>query len=87
MKKLVLCASLLTFTTAVYAAKDCGELKDEIEAKIQANGVPAYTLEIVDDDAATDKKIVGTCGGGTKKIVYQRGRVTEEDITIIEVEE
>jgi len=27
----------------------------------------------VDKDAAEDGKVVGTCDGGTKKIVYKRG--------------
>jgi hypothetical protein len=38
--------------------------------------VPAYTLEIVpNEDAEKDKdaKVVGSCDGGTKKIVYKRG--------------
>lgn len=58
---------------SAFAAKPCEELKAEIDAKIKANGVPAYTLEIVDKGSVTDKKVVGTCDGGTKEIVYQRG--------------
>jgi hypothetical protein len=53
--------------------KDCNELKGEIEAKIKANGVEKFTLDIVDADAQVDGKVVGTCDGGTKKIVYKRG--------------
>ncbi|HLQ00678.1 MAG TPA: DUF1161 domain-containing protein [Burkholderiales bacterium] len=53
--------------------KDCGELKTEIEAKITANGVKVFTLTVADKDAAEDGKVVGTCDGGTKKIVYKRG--------------
>ena len=68
-------ASLLVLTTApaLAQAKDCEELKAQIEAKIKANGVTAYTLAIVDKDAPDDGKVVGTCGGGTKKILYKRG--------------
>jgi hypothetical protein len=54
-------------------SKDCGELKGEIEAKIKKNGVEKFTLDIVEKDAQADGKIVGTCDGGTKKIVYKRG--------------
>jgi hypothetical protein len=54
--------------------KDCEELKMEIAAKMDAKGVKNYTLTIV---AGTDVKqgdnIVGSCDGGTKKIVYTRG--------------
>lgn len=68
-------ASLLALTTgfAQAQAKDCEELKAEIEAKVKANGVTDYTLTIVDKDAPDDGKVVGTCGGGTKKILYKRG--------------
>jgi hypothetical protein len=55
--------------------KDCGELKSEIEAKIKNNGVKVFTLTVVDKDAAEDGKVVGTCDGGTNKIVYKRGAV------------
>ena len=55
-------------------AKDCEELKAEIDAKVRANGASAFTLAIVDKDAPeNDGKVVGTCGGGTKKIIYHRG--------------
>jgi hypothetical protein len=53
--------------------KDCNELKGEIETKIKNNGVDKFTLDIVDKDAQAEGKIVGTCDGGTKKIVYKRG--------------
>ena len=54
-------------------SKDCGELKGEIEAKIKKSGVEKFTLDVVEKDAQADGKIVGTCDGGTKKIVYKRG--------------
>ena len=53
--------------------KDCNDLKGEIEAKIKNNGVEKFTLDIVDKDAQAEGKVVGTCDGGTKKIVYKRG--------------
>lgn len=53
--------------------KPCEELKAEIEAKISSNGVEKFTLTIVDKDAPEDGKVVGTCEGGTKKILYKRG--------------
>jgi hypothetical protein len=61
---------------ALAQRKDCEELKAEIDAKIKANGVPAYTLDIVTNEEAekqTDKQVVGSCDGGTKKILYKRG--------------
>jgi hypothetical protein len=54
-------------------SKTCDELKGEIDAKIKKNGVEKFTLEIVDKDAQAEGKVVGTCGGGAKKIVYRKG--------------
>jgi hypothetical protein len=53
--------------------KECSELKGEIEAKIKKNGVEKFTLDIVEKDAQAEGKVVGTCDGGSKKIVYKRG--------------
>ena len=53
--------------------KPCEELKTEIDAKIKKNGVSKFTLDIVDANAQADGKVVGTCDGGAKKIVYKKG--------------
>ena len=53
--------------------KACDELKAEIDAKIKKNGVAKFTLDIVDANAQADGKVVGTCDGGAKKIVYKKG--------------
>ncbi len=57
------------------AGKTCEDLKADIAKKIEANGVKTYTLEIVaaDKAAETEGKVVGSCEGGAKKIVYNRG--------------
>jgi outer membrane lipoprotein-sorting protein len=60
------------------AAKPCEELKTEIAAKLDAKGVKSYTLEIVDKDKDAEGKVVGTCEGGTKKIMYKRGAAPTE---------
>ncbi|UVK83179.1 DUF1161 domain-containing protein [Pseudomonas sichuanensis] len=58
---------------ALAAVKPCEELKAEIEAKIQARGVTSYTLEIVPNSEVHDQSmVVGSCEGGTKKIIYQK---------------
>lgn len=60
-------------TSALGAPKPCDELKAEIEAKIQANNVSAYTLEVVTKDEVHDENmVVGSCENGTKKIIYQK---------------
>ena len=63
----------LVAAPALAQVKDCDELKTEIDTKITNNGVPMFTTTIVDMDAPEDGKVVGTCGGRTKKIVYKRG--------------
>ncbi|RMN22458.1 hypothetical protein ALQ64_03248 [Pseudomonas cannabina] len=74
MKKFLLAVGLLSIAgTALAAGKPCDELKSELDAKLQAKGVTSYTLEVVEKGSAAGKQVVGTCEGGTKEIVYQRG--------------
>ncbi|RMT97661.1 hypothetical protein ALP39_03695 [Pseudomonas marginalis pv. marginalis] len=74
MKKFLLAVGLLSMAgTALAAGKPCDELKSEIAAKIDAKGASGYSLEVVDKGASTDAKVVGSCEGGTKEIVYKRG--------------
>ncbi len=75
MKRLLPIAGLLVALTSAYGqmAKPCEDLKTEIAKKLDAKGVKSYTLEIMaKDDKEGDGKVVGTCEGGTKKIVYTR---------------
>jgi Protein of unknown function (DUF1161) len=72
MRKLIAVAVLLMLATPAFAAKPCDELKSEIDAKLKAKGVENYTLEIVANDEVKDQTVVGSCDGGTKKIVYKR---------------
>lgn len=75
MKSLITVASLLlVMTVCANAAKPCEELKDEIAKKMDAKGVKSYSLDIVPTDQVKDGegKVVGSCDGGTKKIVYTR---------------
>ena len=73
MKALALMALLMLASSPALAKKDCNELKSEIEGKIKAKGVKSFTLEVVAGDAKGDGKVVGTCDGGAKKIVYKKG--------------
>jgi hypothetical protein len=68
---LIVAAIAMPFASAL-AAKPCEELKSEIAAKLDAKGVKDYSLEIVANDQAGDKKVVGSCDGGEKKIVYSK---------------
>lgn len=65
-------AALVLASTSFAQTKDCEELRMEIAAKLDAKGVKNYTLEIVAAESVKDEKVVGTCAGGTKRIVYKR---------------
>lgn len=73
MKSLILAIGLSLVATSAFAQKDCEEMKSELAAKLQAKGVKNFTLTIVPNDQVKDEKVVGSCGGGTKKITYKRG--------------
>ena len=74
MKRIAATLILSALASSVLAApKPCEELKAEIEAKIQAQNVSSYTLEIVSNEEAHDQNmVVGSCESGTKKIIYQK---------------
>jgi hypothetical protein len=66
--------SILVFSASAAFAqkKDCEELKREIAAKLDEKGVKNYTLDIMPAESVKDEKVVGSCDGGTKRIVYKR---------------
>jgi hypothetical protein len=55
-----------------YAKKPCAELKAEIDAKLRAKGVKDFALEVIPVAKLKEELVVGSCDGGTKKIVYKR---------------
>jgi hypothetical protein len=73
--KFVAVIAVLCFSTALGYAEGplpCETLKAEIVKKLDANGSKGYTLEIVAKDKDAEGKVVGSCEGGTKKIVYSK---------------
>ena len=67
-----------TTQTGTMARKPCEDLKAEIAKKLDAKGVVGYTLDAVDKGKeSADAKIVGSCDGGTKSIVYSRTASSE----------
>ena len=67
--------ALLFFAAALACAqgpKSCEVLKSDIAKKLDAKNVKAYTLEIVAKDKDAEGKVVGSCEGGAKKIVYSK---------------
>ncbi len=74
MKLSILIPVLALAATPAFAGKSCEDLKTEIAAKIEKKGVKHYTLEAVKKGEEGDRRVVGTCEGGKKILVYQRGK-------------
>jgi hypothetical protein len=72
MKRTFLFTLIAIASTQVFASKPCEELKGEIATKIEAKGTKAYSLEVVATAEVGNQKVVGSCEGGTKKIVYSK---------------
>jgi hypothetical protein len=56
------------------AGTPCDEVKAKIEAKLEKKGVKNYTLDVVDAKDTKEGRVVGTCDGNTKKIIYNRNK-------------
>lgn len=65
-------AIFLSLGSVSAAVKPCAELKAEIAAKLDSNGVKGYELSIADKNDKAAGKAVGTCEDGRKKIIYSR---------------
>lgn len=65
-------AAMLCFAASAARATPCDEVKSQVEAKIKGHGVKAYTLDVVAAAEVKDQKVVGSCEGGKKKLVYRR---------------
>lgn len=76
--KIVMMTAALALAASMAAApasakSSCDEVTAQIEAKIKAKGVKDFTLTTVPTDEKSDLRVVGTCDGGAKKILYKRG--------------
>lgn len=84
MRKIALLLSLMAFP-ALAETLSCDTLLKRVDAKLQTKGVPSYTLELVTAESekngsisvsavstakAIKGKEVGTCEGGTKRLIY-----------------
>ncbi|OOG65394.1 hypothetical protein B0E46_03330 [Rhodanobacter sp. B04] len=73
MNKRLGIAAILLLALPMMAHASCDDVKSSIDAKIKANGVSGYTLDVVPaDQADAGGKVVGQCAGNMK-IVYTRG--------------
>jgi hypothetical protein len=72
MKQWIVIAAAALAAPAAFAGKPCEELKAEITQKLEAKGVKNYTLDVVETDKVGEQKVVGSCEGGKKKLVYAK---------------
>jgi hypothetical protein len=56
-----------------WATGICEPLREQIEMQIAATGASGFAVVVVDAKATVEGKVVGTCAGGTRKLVYVRG--------------
>jgi Protein of unknown function (DUF1161) len=80
MRTRICIAALTLISLPLLAHASCDDVKSSIDAKIKANGVSNYTLDVVAADQAdkSSGKVVGQCEGN-KAIVYSRGQATASD--------
>lgn len=74
MKPILFALALALAATPALARRSCDDVKAEIAAKLEKKGVKAYTLEAVKKGEEGDRRVVGSCDGGTMVIVYKRGK-------------
>lgn len=77
MKYRMSIVALALMTLPLLANASCDAVKSDIDAKLKANGVVNFSLEVMSADQADkgDGKVVGHCEG-TNAIVYSRGQST-----------
>lgn len=79
MKKIILASSLILISVTSWAAvTSCDDIKSKIETKLAGKGVKNYTLQVVAKDVETTNRVVGSCEGGSKKIIYTRAGKNEK---------
>ena len=79
MKKCIFASSLILISATSWAAvTSCDEIKSKIETKLEGKGVKNYTLQVTAKDVDTKDRVVGSCEGGSKKIIYTRAEKSEK---------
>lgn len=80
MKVRIAVITLTLMSLPLLAHASCDAVKSSVDAKIKANGVTNYTLDVVAADQADKNggKVVGQCEGN-KAIVYTRGQAAATD--------
>lgn len=70
-------AALVLLQASPCSALTCDELRADVETRIRAAGVSAFTVSIVDATATSAGRVVGTCDRGAKKLLYTQTTPTQ----------
>ncbi|MGC3983597.1 MAG: DUF1161 domain-containing protein [Pseudorhodoferax sp.] len=58
---------------SAHAADNCEAIRSGIEARIRAGGIANPVVTVVDAGQSAPGRVVGSCGMGSRKIVYVQG--------------
>ena len=72
MQRLAMLGLVLAAAPAWAQTDNCDVLREQIERKIRASGVTAFSVTVSDAAASAPGRVVGQCAQGRRKIVYQR---------------
>ncbi len=64
-------------------AFSCDELRSDVEARIRAAGVTAFSVSVADASAPSTGRVVGTCDRGAKKLLYTPDKLDKKADAII----
>lgn len=70
MLKRLLIALAATAAASASHANNCEPIRAQIDAKYRAGGIQNFSLTIVDAAASAPGKVVGSCGNGSKRILF-----------------
>ncbi|MDP1976090.1 DUF1161 domain-containing protein [Undibacterium sp.] len=69
---------LLSSAPAWAEITSCETIKDKVAAKLERKGVNNYSLQVVSKDTETKYRVVGSCEGGKKKIIYKKEKASSK---------
>jgi hypothetical protein len=64
---------LVVSASAPSRADNCDSIRDQVEAKFKAGGTLNFSVKVVDAGAVGNARVVGSCGNGTRRIVFVPG--------------
>lgn len=64
---------LVVTASAPSRADNCDSIRDQVEAKFRAGGTVNFSVKVVDAGAVANARVVGSCGNGTRRIVFVPG--------------